>query len=271
LHARVAHTGLVGAQGHGWQQLLASLHLVRSTERPPRNVYYYGMVTPAPTIQGYCGGGCVAGLGPVPSQTDDYSRGSVGIGYPGAQAITTILHETGHALGRPHSPCGTQDAAPGYPYPGADIGSWGYDLLAKALKAPGQTKDVMGYCQPIWVSDFTYERMFQRIAYANANPYLIASPDPERAPGRFLVLAIEADGRLEWQAPVDLDESPLGELYEVALFDAAGAVVQRITGIFYPVNHLAGGLLLVRQDRVSMTPGARALSPVGLSVRSLPL
>src|SRR4029079_14363205 len=86
-------------------------------------------------------------------------------------AWETSVHEIGHTHGRDHSPCGgAAGADPSYPYQGAIIGKWGYNLLTQQLYNPNNVTDVMGYCQPIWVSDFTFKGFFDRIkAVNNAN------------------------------------------------------------------------------------------------------
>lgn len=76
----------------------------------------------------------------------------------------TVAHELGHNLGRPHSPCGAPDGLPTYPYAFGFIGSVGHDVQAwvegrtsSAIgRAPDATADLMGYCSPSWISDFTY-------------------------------------------------------------------------------------------------------------------
>ncbi len=94
-----------------------------------------------------------------------YSSGIAGLGYVGAPAAlawdkstsapTVITHELGHNFGRIHSPCGVT-GDPAYPYTGAKIGVWGYDQGTSQLKPPVADVDIMSYCSPIWVSDWTY-------------------------------------------------------------------------------------------------------------------
>lgn len=97
----------------------------------------------------------------------NYGGGIAGLGYVGAPAAISwdkassapgvIAHELGHNFGRSHAPCGNP-AGPDqqYPYPNASIGTWGIDLPAMALKAPGTYKDLMSYCNPDWISDYNY-------------------------------------------------------------------------------------------------------------------
>jgi hypothetical protein len=45
---------------------------------------------------------------------------------------------------------------PSYPYPNARIGAFGFDLVTRQV-IDNFTRDVMSYCSPDWVSDYTYE------------------------------------------------------------------------------------------------------------------
>ena len=49
----------------------------------------------------------------------------------------TFVHEIGHTQGRRHSPCGDAGGTDGnYPYPEADIGSYGYNGVKNVYFAP---------------------------------------------------------------------------------------------------------------------------------------
>jgi len=96
-----------------------------------------------------------------------YGSGIAGLGYIGAptaiawdkatSAPGVIAHELGHNFGRQHAPCGNPAGPdPQYPYADASIGTWGLDLPALDLKAPGTYKDLMSYCNPDWISDYNY-------------------------------------------------------------------------------------------------------------------
>lgn len=97
----------------------------------------------------------------------NYSSGIAGLGWVGAPGAVAwdkagsvpgvIAHELGHNFGRLHAPCGNPsmvDSA--YPYATASIGTWGLDLPSLALKTASGDKDLMSYCSPQWVSDYSY-------------------------------------------------------------------------------------------------------------------
>src|SRR5690606_9479822 len=105
--------------------------------------YYYGMVRVV--------SGSTAGLGTVGSPT--------AIGRD--DSAPTQVHESGHNFGRRHAPCGgAANPDPSYPDPNAYLVSWGYDLLHNRLYNPASYRDLMSYCQPEWISEYNYTRVF---------------------------------------------------------------------------------------------------------------
>ncbi len=151
--------------------------------------YYYGVFMPSSSFFSYCQQGCVAGLssGSV-NPNDTFLRGSIGLGYPGEYSAGTFVHETGHAHGRLHAPCAPggqiQGIDPAFPYGNGGIGAWGYDLVDHQLIDPGSSvRDMMGYCDPTWISDYTYTALFNRIAVVNgvADYISLAAPKAWRA------------------------------------------------------------------------------------------
>jgi hypothetical protein len=89
-----------------------------------------------------------------------------------------MAHELGHNWSRLHSPCGGAGSPdPSYPYAGGKIGVSGYDLTTSLFK-PASIADVMGYCNPSWVSDFTYKGILN---YRETHP-MVASAAAMRAP-----------------------------------------------------------------------------------------
>ena len=171
-HGAVVSPIAVGPSA-GWDELLDSLHALRAQDAPPDNVFYYGMLTPAAKFDDYCVTDCTVGYSVVTDASDVEDRGSVGLGIfadgSNGDAPDTMAHELGHALGRDHAPCDVskQDSGP-FPYPGGKIGVWGFDSLNHSLLDPSVYGDVMGYCTPDWISDFTYRALFQRIAQVNS-------------------------------------------------------------------------------------------------------
>jgi hypothetical protein len=131
---------LSGQDANAWSQLLDELRALRQVDGSGR--YYYGFVK-----VGYTSG--IAGIG--------YLGYPVAVGWDYSQSAPAVMaHELGHNFGRNHAPCGT-GGDPYYPYPDGKIGAWGYDLASGALKDPNQYYDLMSYCGPQWVSDYSYQ------------------------------------------------------------------------------------------------------------------
>ena len=91
--------------------------------------------------------------------------GSVGVAAtPGWSSVVapgagTIAHELGHNLSLLHAPCGGAGAPdPSFPTPNATIGVWGYDFRAGGRLISAATKDLMSYCRPQWISDFSFSK-----------------------------------------------------------------------------------------------------------------
>ena len=148
----------LSSDGTGWSTLLSDLaakHLADNAS----DRYYFGALSVS-----YSSG--VAGVGYVPPDPTSPFRYRTAIGWDktgykdGGNFPEVFAHETGHNMGRQHSPCGSAASPdPGYPYAGGLIGVWGYDTTLGQLKAPTAYKDIMGYCSPNWVSDYVYKKI----------------------------------------------------------------------------------------------------------------
>ncbi|MBX3181480.1 MAG: hypothetical protein KIT72_13595 [Polyangiaceae bacterium] len=267
----VRFDGNVRANGNGWSSVLSAIYRLRQQDNPARRVYYYGLLAPAGNAYSFCSSGCVAGLSGMPGASDDYQRGSIGLGhFPDGSDIgagDTMAHELGHALGRPHTQCQTGENGSGYPYTNGQIGSWGYDVAAARLRAPTTNFDVMGYCNPNWISDYNFKRMFDRLTFVHGGGQLTPPSDPARRPGDFMSFVMDADGSVSRAEDVRLRSHALGEEHEVALVDDAGQVLERLAGFYYPAaeEELGGILLVPRSPGVSHARGlSSGLTPAGV-------
>ena len=73
---------------------------------------------------------------------------------------TTIAHELGHNMSLQHAPCGGAGGPdPGFPTRDGTIGVWGFNRYDSSLVAP-ETSDLMSYCGPSWISDFSFTKAF---------------------------------------------------------------------------------------------------------------
>ncbi len=78
-------------------------------------------------------------------------------------ASGVIAHELGHNMSLWHAPCGgAAGPDPSFPYPDGSIGAWGYDsrdggsLVHPRGEHPRGGRDLMSYCGPWWISDFSF-------------------------------------------------------------------------------------------------------------------
>jgi hypothetical protein len=194
VHAPMAYTGpAITAEGGGWGQALGAVGRLRQQDRPATNVYYYGLVAPAPTLMEYCPTACVGGVANVPpSPTSTSQFASMGVSYhdpyPSKHVedmeVRVALQEVAHDFGRLHAFCQVPDGGtpatgldPNYPYKTGSVGVWGYDLVKKRLYDPATFMDIQSYCNPVWISDYTYSAIFDWVTRVNASaPVTLESP-----------------------------------------------------------------------------------------------
>ncbi|MDQ2767938.1 MAG: hypothetical protein M3Y30_12375 [Gemmatimonadota bacterium] len=167
---------LQGGNGNGaWEAILGEMQALRVAEGSPRN--YFGIVKTS-----YNGG--IAGI--------SYIGANASLGYDGASEVEIISHELGHAWGRSHAPCGINgNTDPNYPYPMGNIGVYGMDVSATTLYPP-TTAEVMSYCHPQWISDYTYTGVYNwRVGHPSAPDFVHAELQP-----CIIVWGRIADGRV---------------------------------------------------------------------------
>ncbi|GMV13478.1 MAG: hypothetical protein HS104_26815 [Polyangiaceae bacterium] len=243
--------------GSGWSTWLDTLCDLRQADKVDSKVYYFGIMAPAASWGSYGGG--IAGLGYVPDASDEYSRCAVGLGFKDADTNGFIMaHEVGHTMGRPHAPCGVSGEA--FPYSGATIGAWGYSLVSQKLKEPSGFRDVMSYCDPQWISDVNYGKLFKRIKWVNANYYVTPG-----SPEKYRKLLVDPNGTLSWGNSITFTRTPSGQKRRVALLDGAGQSVAEVDGYFVPTSDDPAGTLYVPEPRAGVVAiAADGLPPVVL-------
>lgn len=202
----------------GWYNLIEDIAFLRLDDGNP-HYYYGGFDRPAGTT--------IGGLGYV--------------GYPVAIGMDNradvIAHEIGHNLSLPHAPCGgPANPDPNYPYQGGYVGMYGYDRTRGLLQNPRQKFDLMSYCDPIWISDYNYEKV---MTYRDASEFdsaflgaagLRSAADRSAAEGQTLVVRggvrsgrLMLSPALEWEGPVSVPSA--AGWYTLQGLDEAGAVV----------------------------------------------
>lgn len=242
-----------------WGDVNAELLELRDAAGAPEHEYWYGLMAPNTSRAAYCDavwGSCVTGQSYV--ATLDGSRVGSGVGFGDLDSVGTLAHELGHLHGRFHAPCGTSGTDSSYPYRGGVIGVWGWDHRDGTLHSPTDSTDLLGYCDPQWISDYTYRAMFER-QRALRMLYPLRS---ERAPTLHRVLIVEA-GEARWATPRRLRELP-GETVVATVRDARGAVLDSVEVSVLELAH-EDALTVVLPDRVS--PRAAELEVGALRIR----
>lgn len=174
-----------------WSAALAELRTLRATEGQGRQ--YYGMVAPVVAAG-------IAGIGYVNSPSSN-SPLLAALGWDMSRSSwrRTLVHELGHNFSRSHAPCGSVDASdPNYPYAGGAMSATAlFNSLVDNVVAPtgtGSDRDVMGYCNGLWFSDYNY-REVQRFLERQPQPAALLAAETQ-ATGEVLVIggSIGADG-----------------------------------------------------------------------------
>ncbi len=196
----------------------------------PGDAHYYGMVSDTGGFMR----GCAAGIpsyiasGPTGSNTWGWDDdGSYGDWY-GA-------HELAHTYGRYHAMyCGATGGV-GYPHPNGQISTaitgdaafYGFDVGTRQVYVPQTWKDLMTYCDYLWVSDFTYHGLLDYFQGGGAGA-------EQHAEGEALAVvgSMDLDGtNLELRPTKYFPRAPIPLIrqgtHEIVLFDAQGKTLAR--------------------------------------------
>ena len=213
IHAEYATDTPPLTDGNSWLSMLSQIDALRTMEAS--SAYYFGVLNQS-VASGIIG---IAGIG---------GFSGVGVGGPDSSAQETLTHEFGHSFGRQHSPtpsrCGTPSGVDAnYPRSDGSIGIYGYNIQAAKIFTPDRF-DVMGYCDDVWASEYTYAGILRylrsgavptaRVAAADVPVLLItgsvlgstvsvdpvfstvAAPTAQRTTGRFITEGLASDGRV---------------------------------------------------------------------------
>ena len=254
----------------GWNDLLDEIWLLRSREKAPKGRSYYGVIPPEDS-QGrtwlYYGNG-IKGNGFVGERAAIGLASSANYGIDGG---VIAAHETGHNLGRLHSPCGTTNGVGSYPYSGAAIGNYGLDVtnLVGFSLIPSDYKDIMSYCTPVWVSDYTYA-----IWMESQENLLTQSPQLPDQPGIMIRAQIDSNGDIQllpfYSFEGLVEKSHVDGKYRIELIGSEGTLIGRYDLSPLQFGDTTGGLLSallpLPQEAVSEV---RVLTPDQLETRKI--
>jgi hypothetical protein len=224
-----ALTAASAGNGTTWSDCLTLVRNRRISDKPASDVYYMGVVTPASTYSGYCGKGCVAGIGYVAGSNSSAAsaRAALSVGYL-PSALYTIAHELGHNHGLNHSPgCNAASADSKFPYLTngvAHIGWVGWSQQTPdRFFDPAKYTDLMAYCSPQWVSDYVYAKQASRIAQLNGATMLWDSA----VVSTWQILDV-VNGKATWGPAIADPEPAFGEAETATVYDVSGTAISDV-------------------------------------------
>jgi hypothetical protein len=196
------------------------------------------------------------GLAYVPRALDRLYRTAIGWDgagiTDGSSYANTTAHELGHTLGLNHAPCGPPDNFPGEPdagFPDRDggIGACGFDVRTGMPKDPAFYKDVMGYCSPVWSSDYDCKAILRfraREPQAVSRRLGSAAQGPRsEAQDCLLVRGQLLRGQAELEPAFQVHRAPAlpgaGGDYLLTALDAQGGVLTSVPFAPAPLGDLA--------------------------------
>ena len=200
----------------------------------PRRVYYGVVSDEIGFMKGLASGNYIAS-GPAgvpgPNSWAWDTDGSYADWYAG--------HEIGHTRGRGHANfCGAKNG-PSFPnvsglispFPGDASGHFGFDIATRQIYGPSDWYDVMTYCDNQWISEFTYEGIYNYLAQETLGPF--TDSPASLTTGEHLIVIALADldggaGALE-TVMVQTGVAPTLEAedsdWSIALLAAGGALL----------------------------------------------
>jgi hypothetical protein len=182
-----------------WGTILNEIDLLRVAEHSPR--YYYG-VARVTYSSGVAGVAYVSIPGTTPGSGQ---RAALGWDYLPSGSIVAA-HELGHNWGRNHAPCGGPAGIdPQYPRSDGSTGAYGMDVVAKTLEASTMA-DIMGYCDPKWISDYTYRGVMSYLR--SPSPPILSSVVGADIQPCLLVWGHIADGEIVLEPAFQVDTRP---------------------------------------------------------------
>ncbi len=168
-----------------WIDILQDIALLRATEGG--SGYWYGVVNRD-------GSEGINGVAAV--------EGRVGLGIPEEEVFA---HEVGHNMSLDHAPCGNPALLdPHYPYGDGSIGVHGFDPRSGELVDPS-TPDLMSYCHPQWISDYSFNKALEYRIRAEAGARALAAQDGSRGSRLLLWGHVDPEGELDLDPAFTLD------------------------------------------------------------------
>lgn len=241
-----------------WSNLLNGIVKTRKEDAPSNDVYYFGLVQPAQTFGQYCSRGCILGLAPQVTKLQPSAQAGLGAAFGDQQTYETIVHELGHAHGRGHTDCVPPGGEivgqdPAFPNPGGRIGGWGWDSRDGSFKnpeGPDDFRDIMGYCDPNWISAYNYKALATRSEAVNAINGKAAAKvlALSSTTGRWHHVLAYADGSARWGGTIET-EMPGGDTEVAKVLDASGREITQVEVVRIALSHTPDQFLYVPEPK----------------------
>ena len=212
-----------------WDATLDQMRAKRKADNPAADVYYYGLLKPLDTFNQFCGNGCTTGIGYVADANSASYRAAMGVGYADRTSAQTMAHELGHNHGRNHAPCVPNGGSisgvdANYPFSDGRTGILGFDSRTKVLLSADKSTDLMGYCSNVWLSEYTYGAITDRVAAVNGVKF---ESFTTAVFNTWRVLILSGSGP-HWGEPITRPSLAGGTPVTARVLDAAGNEVAEI-------------------------------------------
>jgi len=162
----------------GWMDAFMTLQKARMEDDAKPAEYYHMLLAKEDSLDGFLGLGRIAGSG-AGDGANRISMTNVSKHAVDGE-MDTVSHELGHNAGRNHAPgCKAQGVDMNFPHANTGVGVDGYSVPEAAFKSRTKWKDVMGYCYPTWISDYTWNGFERRVRVVSA--YSTSSLQPRLA------------------------------------------------------------------------------------------
>jgi hypothetical protein len=99
---------------------------------------------------------------------------------------------------------------------------------------------MMSYCGDLWISDYTYLGLANRVSVVDGSVSMLTS-----APRRRWLVAISGPGGLRWVAAPDRTRRALGEAEPATILDGAGNPIAQVTVYRARMDHLNSASIMV--------------------------
>lgn len=238
-----------------WSSTLNTMRTKRMNDNPPADIYYFGLLKPQDTFNQFCGGGCTTGIGYVGEQNSASFRAALGVGFADRTSAQTMAHELGHNHGRNHAPCvpsggSIEGVDAKYPFPDGRTGIFGYDSRTKVLLSDKGT-DLMGYCSNVWLSEYTYGGILDRVALVNGNNGAKSQVQSAATLQPWRVLLLDEHGAAHWDAPITRPHEAEGRAITARVLDRTGTPAEEITIYRTDISDGGGAVYWVPEPRAS--------------------